>query len=152
MNIKGLTMREISEKMKPYVADYFKGSTITNYEGELFTENYTLEFGEIGVDLPDKERFSDTDQINNASGYIYIANASDGHKGFEFVVILLSSTDYSRALYLILQKISESTGKTEHIILKTGGMRWSYADSAITPTTSAATLVSTTSTSRRQTS
>ena len=59
MNIANSTMREISEKIRPYVADYFKDSTITNYDGELFTENYTLEFGEIGVDLPDKEQFSD---------------------------------------------------------------------------------------------
>ena len=118
MNIKGLTMREISEKIRPYVADYFKGSTITNYEGELFTENYTLEFGEIAVDLPQKHLFSDTDQINNASGYIYLTNTAEEYRGYEYIVILLSTSDYSRALYLVLQKISESAGKTEHIILK----------------------------------
>ena len=87
MNIKGLTIREISEKIRPYVADYFRNSTITNYEGELFTENYTLEFGEIGVDLPDKEQFSDTDRINNGSGYVYLANASEEHRDFEYIVI-----------------------------------------------------------------
>jgi len=91
MNIKGLTMREISEKITPYVADYFKGSTITNYAGELFTENYTLGFGEIAVDLPQKHLFSDTDNINNASGYIYLTNTAAEHKGFEYVAVLLST-------------------------------------------------------------
>ena len=118
MNIENLTIREIDEKIRPYVNDYFKGSTITNYAGELFTENYTLQFDEIAVDLPQKHLFKDTDNINNASGCIYLADASAEHRGYEYVVILLSTADYSRALYLILQKISEETGDTEHIILK----------------------------------
>lgn len=118
MNIKNLTIREISEKIKPCINDYFKGSTITNYAGELFTENYTLQFDEISVDLPQKHLFNDTDNINNASGCIYLANASEKHRGYEYVIILLSNADYSKALYLILQKINEKTGETEHIILK----------------------------------
>ena len=118
MNIKDLTIREIDGKIRHYVTDYFKGSTITNYEGELFTENYTLEFDEIDVDLPQKHLFYDTDNINNASGCIYLANTSEEHRGYEYVIILLSNADYSKALYLILQKISEETGDTEHIILK----------------------------------
>ena len=118
MNIKGLTMREISEKIRPYVADYFKGSTITNYERELFQENHTLEFGEIAVDLPQKHLFNDSDNINNASGYVYLTNTAEEHRGYEHIVILLSTADYSTGLYLILQKISEKTSDTEHIILK----------------------------------
>ena len=118
MNIKGLTIKEIGAKMNGYVKDYFKGSIVTNYEGELFMENYTLQFDEIAVELPQKHLFSDTDQINNASGCIYLANISEEHKGYEYVIILLSNADYSKALYLILQKISEETGDTEHIILK----------------------------------
>ena len=115
MNIKGLT---ISEKIRPYITDYFKGSTITNCENELFTENYMLQFDEISIDLPEKHLFKDTKQINNASGYIYLTDISEEHKGYEYVIILLSNSDYSKALYLILQKISEETGDTEQIILK----------------------------------
>ena len=118
MNIENLTIREIDEKIRHYVNDYFTGSTITNHAGELFTENYTLQFDEIAVDLPQKHLFKDTDQLNNASGYVYLADASGEHKGYEHVIILLSTADYSRALYLILQKISEETSDTEHIILK----------------------------------
>ena len=120
MNITGLTIKEISEKMDGYVKDYFKGSTVTNYAGELFTENYTLEFDEIGVDLPQKHLFQDSDNINNASGYVYLNDISEEHKGYEHIIILLSSADYynSQALYLILQKISEETGDTENIIIK----------------------------------
>ena len=118
MNITGLTIKEISEKMDCYVKDYFKGSTVTNYAGELFTENYTLEFDEINVDLPEKHLFQDTDNINNASGCVYLADISEEHQGYEYVIILLSNADYSKALYLILQKISEETGTAEHIILK----------------------------------
>ena len=66
MNISNLTIREIDEKIRHYINDYFTGSTITNYEGKLFTENYTLQFDEIAVDLPQKHLFKDSDQINNA--------------------------------------------------------------------------------------
>ena len=118
MNIENLTIREIDEKIRHYVDGYFTGSTITNYAGELFTENYTLQFDEIAVDLPQKHLFKDTDQLNNASGCSYLNNTSEEHKGHEYIIILLSTADYSTALYLILQKISEETGDTEHIIIK----------------------------------
>jgi HD superfamily phosphohydrolase YqeK len=81
----------------------------------LFTENYTLQFD---VDLPQKHLFQDTDNINNASGCIYLADISEKHKGYEYVIILLSNADYSKALYLILQKISVETSEAEHIIIK----------------------------------
>ena len=89
MNIKDLTIKEISGKIESYVKDYFKDSRVTNYTGELFTENYTLQFDEIDVDLPQKHLFQDTDQINNASGYVYLANISEEHKGYEYIIILL---------------------------------------------------------------
>ena len=118
MNVTGLTMREISEKVKPCVTEYFKGSTVTNYDGELFQENYTLEYGEINVDLPQKHLFNDTDQINNASGNIYLADVSEEHKGHEYVVILLSNAEYTQALFLIIQKINQETGNAENTIIK----------------------------------
>jgi len=119
MNIANLTIREIDEMVRPYVAEYFKnGTIINNYAGELFTENYTLQFDEIAVDLPEKEQFNDSDQINNASGYVYLSNVSEEYKGYEYVIILLSNAEYTKAIYLILQKISEESGKAEHIILK----------------------------------
>ena len=121
MNIKGLTIKEIDDRIRHYVTDYFTGSKISNYAGELFTENYTLQFDEIAVDLPQKLLFQDSDQINNASGYIYLNDISEKHKGYEYVIILLSTAadyDNSQALYLILQKISEETGDTENIIIK----------------------------------
>ena len=118
MNIKGLTSAEISEKVYVYVKEYFKGSTITNHAGELFQENYNLEYGEIAVDLPQKHMFQDTDQINNTSGFVYLDNISQEHNGYEFIIILLSNSDYSNALYLILQRINTETNDTEHIMLK----------------------------------
>lgn len=118
MNIKGLTLREISAEMESYVTDYFKGSKVTNYKGELFTESYSLEFGEIVVDLPQKHLFQDTDQINNASGCIYLADICKEHQGYEYIIVLLSNADYSKALYLILQRIRNDTGEAENIILK----------------------------------
>lgn len=131
MNIKGLTIREIDEKIRHYVTDYFKGSTVTNYSGELFTENYTLQFDEIAIDLPQKHLFQATDNINNASGCIYLADVDEKHRGYEYIIILLSNPDYSKALYLILQTINEETGNAEHIILKNfienernGGKTW----------------------------
>jgi hypothetical protein len=118
MNIEGLTIKDIDEKIRHYVTDYFKGSTIINYAGELFTENYTLQFDEIAVDLPEKHLFKDTDNINNASGCIHLADISEEHRGYEYNIILLSNADYTKVLYLILQKISEETNEAEHIILK----------------------------------
>ena len=119
MNIKNLTIRKISEKIKPFVNDFFKGKAeVTNYDGELFTENYTLQYGEIAVDLPQKHLFKDTDQIQNASGYLYLAEISEEYQKYDFTVILLSNADHTKALFLIIQKINQETGETENLIVK----------------------------------
>ena len=115
MNIKNLTIREIDEKIRPYVNDYFKSSTVTNYAGEMLTESYTIGVDEMAVDL---HLPKDTEYINSKSGCIYLSDTYEQYRGYEYIIILVSTVEQSRALYLILQKISEETGETEHIILK----------------------------------
>ena len=116
MNIKNLTIREISEKMETYVKNYFNGSTITNYTGELFTESYSIGVDEVAVDIDLLGQ--NTEYVNSKSGCIYLSNICEEHRGYEYVIILVSTYDQSTALYLILQKISEESGNAEHIILK----------------------------------
>ena len=116
MNIKGLTIREIDEKIRHYVTDYFTGSKITNYAGELFTESYSIGIDEIAIDIDLSEQ--NTEYVNSKSGYIYLADICEEHKGYDYVIILVSTYDQNIPLYLILQKISEDTGDTENIIIK----------------------------------
>ena len=115
MNIKNLTIREIDDKIRPYVNDYFKDNTITNYAGELLTESYTIGVDEMAVDL---HLPKDTEYVNSKSGCIYLSDTCGQQRGYEYIIILVSTVEQSTALYLILQKISEETGDTEHIILK----------------------------------
>jgi hypothetical protein len=108
MNISGLTLDEVNEKIKEYyptfIGDDFK-----------FQENYQMEFGEISHNISKKYHkfFNDSDIINNASGLVE-ADKFD----FDYTLILLSNEDQSQALFLILQSEDKATGDIKIDVLK----------------------------------
>jgi hypothetical protein len=116
MKTENLTMHEISEEIRHYVNNYFKGSMIINYAGEMLTESYSIGIDEIAVDIDLPQQ--DSEYVNSKSGCIYLGNTCEQHRGYEYIIILVSTADQSKALYLILQKICEETSDTEYIILK----------------------------------
>ena len=104
MNISNLTLKEVSHRIREYLPSYLQKYN----EGEsLFQESYSLQFDEINHNIPDKyhKYFNDEDCIQNASGII-----SASRFEYDYVVILLSNADYSKALFLLLQKENKDTG------------------------------------------
>ena len=106
MNIKDLTMSEIGEKIRKYLPPTIR-------EAFEFEESYQLHFDEISRNIPHEyhEYFKDNAVINSASGSVEKAD-------YDYIVILVSSEDYSTAILLLLQKIDNQTGETETEIIK----------------------------------
>ena len=94
--IKGLDMVQISQKMAAHVAAHVEGFTLAA-GASLFQESYALHRDEVTV-IPDthKEKFLGVEWFNGASGVIEAA-------GREYIIMLLSSEDYSTAYLLSIQ-------------------------------------------------
>ena len=108
MNIKGLKLNEVGERIKQFLPPFLQAKF-------QFQESYQLEFDEISHNLPAKYHkfFKDDDIINNASGYV-----EDDSFEYNYTVILLSKEDYSQALFLLLQKEHKITNDIEIELLK----------------------------------
>ena len=110
MNIKGLTLNEISQKIREYLPPF-----IRQYKEDenLFQESFQFEFDEIKNSIPQDyhKHFKDNDIINAADGNI----ENDEH---DYTVALISNGDYSKAYLLILQKENKDTGDTETEVIK----------------------------------
>ena len=108
MNIQGLTLDEIAEKMTDYLPLFLKGTL-------KFQESYLLYFNEISHNTPVEywECFDDADMVNCASASIELENYEH-----DFIVSLVSNADYSEALFLALIKVDKQTGAEETSIFK----------------------------------
>ena len=108
MNIKELNIEEISDKIKKYLPPYIQ-------KDFRFQENYILEFNEISSSIPEKyhKLFKNSDMINSASGCVETDDSE-----FDYIIILLSNENYSRALFLLLQKVNKETSETDIELLK----------------------------------
>ena len=107
MDIKGLTLQEIGEKMKKFLPSYLQPDF-------QFQESYQLQFDEIKHNIPHKYHkfFNDDDKINSASGGVETEDSEYNH-----TIILVSNSDNSEALFLFLQKENKETGEVETDLL-----------------------------------
>jgi hypothetical protein len=108
MDIKGLTLDEVGERIKAYLPPFLQD----NFQ---FQESYQLEFSEVNHNIPKKyhKHFKDNDLINCTSGSVEVGDCEH-----DFVVSLVSNADYSKALFLFLQKVDKQTGEEETTMLK----------------------------------
>ena len=121
VNIKGLDLGEVSSQLQGYVTEYFKDQTNTPRLDEcLFTESYLFDFEEIQHLLPTEYHkfFKPTDKFNGASGYLEFDSESEPDGTCEYILSLLSNEDYSKALFLLLQEIDNTTNEEKVVILK----------------------------------
>ena len=97
MNITGLDMVQISQRMEAYVQNHIKGF-IQTCNTSIFQESYVLDFTEIKATIPPRYHhlFKDTDKFNGASGFIE-------HDSQEYTIMLLSDENYATAYLLALQ-------------------------------------------------
>lgn len=105
MNIKGLTLDGISQQLKPYLESHFKGCTISNNKG-LFAESYLFDFEEVQHLIPKEyhNQFKPTDKLNAANGFIEFITVSKELEGSEYLALLLSDEDYSKAFLFAVQE------------------------------------------------
>ena len=108
MDIKGLTLNEVAEKIKEYLPLYLQN----NFQ---FQESYVLDFDEINHNIPEEyhKYFNAADKINNACGSVEADELE-----YNYNIILLSNHEYTRALFLLLQKENKTTGEMDIELLK----------------------------------
>ena len=115
MDITGLAVDEISDRLKRYVEGYFRDCVIMNDSSRWFSESYLLHFEEVSHLLRlDKYSgaFSEGDKFNCAAGIVEI------YPLIKYVIMLVSTEDHSKALFLYLQVPNPNTGETRDILLK----------------------------------
>jgi len=111
LEVKGLDVVDISQKLAIYVAEYFNGYKLG--EGEsMFMEGHMFEFDEIKDIVPSKHHhlFTDESRFNGMSGYI-IVGCVDGKKD-ERVISLLMDEDSEYAYLLCLHETKEKEDDT----------------------------------------
>jgi hypothetical protein len=119
INIKDLTLTEVTSKIAPYLKDYFAGREISGLDDNLFQESYTLGFEEVSHLIPDeyKSRFNDGDMFMGSSGCVYFLHEGDSPEDIEYFVMLLSTEDMSQALFLHVQEVNPVTTEAAKDIL-----------------------------------
>ena len=101
MNIKGLTLNEVSQKIREYLPPFLQNY---NEDDSLFQESFQFEFDEIKNSIPQDyhKHFKDDDIINAADGSI-----EDNEQ--DYTIALISNGDYTKAYLLLLLKENEDT-------------------------------------------
>jgi hypothetical protein len=119
MNIQGMDLPAISKKILPYLTKYFNGCELLLSENGFFSESYLLGYDEIEHLIPEKHKyyFKNTDFINGASGIVNFSNQAKRFNGHEYIVMLLSNEDYSKALFLYLQCNNASSNAQINILV-----------------------------------
>jgi len=107
MDITGLTLQEIGEKIKKFLPSYLQSDF-------QFQENYQLQFDEIKHHVPKKYHkfFNNDDKINSTSGSVEVIKIE-----YDYNLILVSNEDFTEALFLFLQKENKETGEVETELL-----------------------------------
>ena len=111
MDIKGLDLVQISQKLAIYVSEYFTGFTLA--EGEsLFAESYLFYFEEVKDSIPAQYNhlFNDESKFNGAAGFIEVNDK-------EHCIMMLTDEDYNH-VYLLSKQDSDADGNESTVIIK----------------------------------
>ena len=91
MNMEGLDLLEVSQKLKPQLESYLGTTIESGCDGCLFAESYSLDFSEVRDFIPEKYHriFKENDWFSGASGTIEVLSLAD-EQMHEYTVMLLS--------------------------------------------------------------
>ena len=112
MDITGLDMTQISQKLATYVKNHVNGFTLA--EGEsLFAECYMLYFEEVKERVPDHYHaiFDDEDIFNGAAGFVEV-------DGREWVILMLADEKFTKVYLLSMQDDTDVTRDVETVFIK----------------------------------
>lgn len=120
IDIKGLNLVQVSNSLEEYIAEYFKYCKLSKSNRGKFEESYTLYFEEIKHLIPEEyhKLFKNGDKFNGASGYLKFKLKSKEIMNNDYIIMLLSDEDNTKAYILCLQEINSTTNEERIIILK----------------------------------
>jgi len=110
MNIAGLNMTEVSQRMATYVQSHINDFTLSA-GASMFQESYIFDFTEIKANILPRYHhlFKDTDKFNGASGFIE-------HDSQEYTIMLLTDESYATA-YLLTLLWTDTNGEERTAII-----------------------------------
>ena len=108
MDISGMDILEVSDKVKPYFATHFKdsGSRLVDLDNGIFQEAYRVGYDEVMHLIPTEHQnhFNDADIFMGYCGYVELADKDDSPDDIEHIAMLLATEDCTKALFLYLQE------------------------------------------------
>ena len=118
MQIQGLNINQISQKIAPYVVNYFKGFTLSSFKEWSF-ESYIFDFEEVEHLILEQYRhqFNDDDKFNGVSGDIEFISMPDECKNQKYLLMLITDSDNSRAYFLYVQELDNDYNKQRDILI-----------------------------------
>ena len=111
MDIKGLDMLQISNRMEACLTAHFPGYALTSDANGIFQEVIRLQYDEIDhlIIQPEHKPLFNTDEwFLGASGIIELSNTHSGGKE-TYTVMLVLDEPQTKALFLYVSKWDAST-------------------------------------------
>ena len=118
MDITGLDILQISEKIYPYVTDYFKGCKLSDFKEWSF-ESYIFNLSELTHLIPaqHQHRFKDTDKFNGASGFLDFETVPEDYENKKFLLMTITDEDNTKIYFLYVQELNEDYDKQSDILI-----------------------------------
>ena len=119
MNIKDMDFMQLSSMIQPYLEGYFIGCDLLVPENGVFQERHWLTFDEIEHLIPheDKSLYDDSDEFYSTCGCLYFNGMSGRFADSDYIVILLSDADVSKALYLYVQEMNNVIRTSQNLLV-----------------------------------
>ena len=91
MDITGLNITQIQEKIYPIVADYFKGCKLSSFK-EWGFESFIFDLTELTHLIPDKHnhQFKDDTKFNGASGFIEFDLMANEYQNKTYILMIIA--------------------------------------------------------------
>ena len=118
MDIKNLNILQISEKIYPYVSDYFKGCTLSDFKEWSF-ESYIFDLSELTHLIPEQyhHRFKDTDEFNGASAFLDFEAVPEEYENKKYLLMLIADKNNAICYFLYIQELDGDYDKQRDILI-----------------------------------
>ena len=119
MDIRGLTIQQIQEKIYPIVADYFKGCKLSTFKEWAF-ESFTFDLTELTHLIPKHyiQKFKDDVRFSGASGVIEFDSTATEYQNKTYILMLISDEFNKQAYFLYVQELDNEFNKQRDILIK----------------------------------
>ena len=119
MDIRGLNIQQIQEKIYPIIADYFKGCKLKSLEEWAF-DSFIFDLTELLHLIPKHhiQKFKDDVRFNGASGFIEFDSTATEYQNKTYILMLISGEFNKQAYFLYFQELDNEYNKQRDILIK----------------------------------